>query len=248
MARLMTMTVNLSSSPTTEVDIIPVMRHTKIDSVPWNIYIRAANDLDVDELIAETKRELSKLLPAAADQLQSTFERLETRDRDEPSSLNSLANNGVMIFMRMARLELLETLKDHMTPHPPVVLSEADATRIADARWRDLNTPYDWWTYTTAVKSLMEHGLVKLRRLPKTQGCRYSFVQPPIKYPNAYRAYCRIAEYYQEELSHHCTSFVALWAKARNAPGRVVVTAAVAKAGRKKPRPPQQPLDPELAD
>jgi hypothetical protein len=215
----------------------------KIDPVPWNIYIRAANDLDVDKLINSIKEQLARVLPITSDQLQQMLKELNKRGRDEPSRLNELANHGVNIFMLMAQLEILERLKDHMTPRPPIVLSEAEATRIADARWRDLDTEYDWWTFSTATKSLMEHGLVKLRRLPKTQGCRYTFVKPPNKYPNAYGAFRRIAEYYQEDLGYEGTTFVGLWAKARGTPGRVVVTAAVAKAGRKEPRPPEPPLD-----
>src|SRR5690349_13764804 len=119
----------------------------KIDPVPWNIYVRAANDIDVDKMIGSIKRQLSAVLPSTIEQLQTIVKQLDVRGRDEPSILNALANNGVAVFMLVSRLELLEQLKDHMTPRPPVVISEAEAIKMADARWKEWDRQYDWWDF-----------------------------------------------------------------------------------------------------
>jgi hypothetical protein len=214
-----------------------------IDPVPWNIYVRAANDLDVDEMIGSTKRRLSAVLPATIERLQTIAKRLDGRPRDEPSDLNGLADDGVAVFVLVARLELLEQLKRHMTPRPPAVISEAEAMRIADARWKQWDRPYDWWDFTTAVRKLRDDGLVRLRRMPKTQGCRYTFTKPPAEYPNAYRAFRQVADYYRVDLGYEGTSFDGLWEQARGTSGRVVVTAAVARAGRRRAREPEPPLN-----
>jgi len=215
----------------------------KTDPVPWNIYIRAASDIDIDDLLKSIKQRLSDTLPPTIEQLTQLLAELDKRKRDEPSILESLLCNGASAITLVAQLELLERLKDKITPRPPVILSEAEATRIADARWKEWDKSYDNWDFSRAMSTLREQRLVRLRIMPKTGGCRYTFLKPPGKYPNAYRIFRRCAEYFQLELGYNEITFVGLWDRKRGTPPRVVVTAAIVKARRREMPPKEAPLD-----
>lgn len=213
--------------------------------MPWNIYVRAGRDVDLDELIAPTEEQLLSVVRTTIEQLEQLAAELSRR-KANPPKLCELMTNGVNLFALLARLELLEQLKSRITPSPPVVISEAEAIRIADQRWKDWDRTYDEWDMSRAVGRLKDEKLMRLHVRPKTRGCRYTFLKPPAKYPNAYRAFRQVAEYYgtDETLGAEGTSFVGYWDRAQSTPARIVVTADVARKLRTYRAQPEPPIDP----
>ena len=199
-----------------------------------SLFVKVLNDIEVDAELASTKQAVIESLQKSIKAQTELLHAIDYRD-EQPSSIGVVSSLNTNLLALVARMELLDKLHRLIHPEPPKPITEADARRLVDEHWKDMDRQYNWWDATKATTSLLEQGVIKKRLLPKSGQVRYTFVKQPDQFPHAYSAWRHLLFYWKCD-DDGATSVSVDWDNVQSDVPRIVAEQPVTKTPRSQKR------------